>query len=233
MSRSRQAYEAIRERITNWEAPPGSPLVEGELSAQLGLSRTPVREALQRLSREHLVRMVPGRGAFVTEITPTDIMEIYQMRDVLETGAARLACQSERRGEMRTFVARFEQARERLPEDIDGYYALLSLFDACLADIAGNQRLRNALIDTWSQSGRLRKLASRNDSRIRGTVDEHIEIAVAVAAGHEQDAVVAIRRHLARSLNNILSSFSRSLDHLVVGGSGAGQGGSPENSVIQ
>src|SRR4030088_3327024 len=90
-SQSEEAYLQIRERIVSLDMPPGSVVNESRLRAELNIGRTPIREALQRLARENLVRSIPHRGTFVTDINITDLARITEVRVVLESHAARLA----------------------------------------------------------------------------------------------------------------------------------------------
>src|SRR6202166_4243151 len=90
-SQSEEAYLRIRERIISLDMPPGSVVNESRLREQLKIGRTPIREALQRLARENLVRSVPHRGTFVTDVNITDLARITEVRVVLEAHAARLA----------------------------------------------------------------------------------------------------------------------------------------------
>jgi len=93
VTRGEEAYQKIRHSILKGKWEPAAPLSEYQLAAQFKLSRTPVREALTRLEQEGMVRTVPGRGTFVSDLTPHDIMEIYQVREHLESFAARLAAE--------------------------------------------------------------------------------------------------------------------------------------------
>src|SRR6266853_3042104 len=92
-SQSEEAYLRIRERIVSLDMPPGSVVNEGRLREELTIGRTPIREALQRLARENLVRSVPHRGTFVTDVNITDLARITEVRVVLESHAARLAAE--------------------------------------------------------------------------------------------------------------------------------------------
>lgn len=85
----KRVIDVLREAILSGELKPGEPLVETELATQLGISRAPLREALQQLSAEGLVEIVPYKGAAVRELHKTDIEELYSLRIVLETFAAR------------------------------------------------------------------------------------------------------------------------------------------------
>src|SRR5207249_6332459 len=90
-SQSEEAYTRILDRIVSLEMPPGSVVNEARLREELGIGRTPIREALQRLARENFVRSIPHRGTFVTDVNITDLARITEVRVVLEAHAARLA----------------------------------------------------------------------------------------------------------------------------------------------
>src|SRR6266516_5695033 len=92
-SQSEEAYVRILERIVRLEMPPGSVVNEAQLREDLRIGRTPIREALQRLARENLVRSIPHRGTFVTDVNITDLARITEVRVVLEAHAARLAAE--------------------------------------------------------------------------------------------------------------------------------------------
>src|ERR1700737_5592200 len=82
-SQSEEAYLRIRDRIVSLDMPPGSVVNESRLREELKIGRTPIREALQRLSRENLVKSVPHRGTFVTDVNITDLARITEGRGVL------------------------------------------------------------------------------------------------------------------------------------------------------
>ncbi len=91
MPRSDVAYDAVRSKIVSGDYPPGSHLPEEAISEELGVSRTPVRAALRRLHDDGLVTLTPHRGAFVAEYTRADVDEVFDLRQILEARAARLA----------------------------------------------------------------------------------------------------------------------------------------------
>src|SRR5205809_1514706 len=92
-SQSELAYQRILDRVVSLEMPPGSVVNEARLREELKIGRTPIREALQRLARENLVRSIPHRGTFVTDVNITDLARITEVRVVLEAHAARLAAE--------------------------------------------------------------------------------------------------------------------------------------------
>ena len=91
VSLAEQAYRALRDRLILLEIPPGAPINEGRLAAELGIGRTPIREGLKKLELEHLVVSYPRRGTFATQVDITDLADISEVRQVLEPLAARRA----------------------------------------------------------------------------------------------------------------------------------------------
>jgi len=208
------AYRTLRAMVLELELPPGAPLAETEMSERLGVSRTPVREALGRLAREGLVRQHPGRGAFVSEISIPDLVELYQMREALETHAARLAAETiddAGRAVLSELLEAFEQEREGLERgETDSYYELTARMDEAIVGLAGNRRLASALSEIWAQISRARRIASKSPTRLLATVDEHVSLVSAIRDGEAELAVNEIRAHVRRSLANVTSSLGRS-----------------------
>lgn len=95
------AYSHLRESILGGLLTPGERISEPGLAEQLGISRTPVREALQRLAQEGLVELSPGRGARVRVLTPQEVLEVYEVRALLESEAARLAASNATKAELK------------------------------------------------------------------------------------------------------------------------------------
>lgn len=208
---SSEVYKILKQEILDLVLLPGTPLSEIELSRRLGASRTPIRESLQQLSHERLVRLVPRKGAFVTEVTVPDIIELYQMRQALEPYAARLAARAEdRREALEPFLAELAEARTTISaDDNSAYYQLTGRLDQTIAELAGNQRLAAALRQVWDQVYRARRLAGSNPDRLRETVGEHTRIVENVIAGNEVAAAEAVFQHLQASLENTLQSLWR------------------------
>ena len=145
----------IRGRIVNLQLPPGQILDENHLQIELGLGRTPIREALLRLSHEKLVTIVPRRGIFVNDIGIEDLQKIFEARIVLESLAARLAAQ---RGTDAHWM-KMELALSRLDQhQHTDNTELLSIDESChliLYDAANNEFLRDTLTALYALSKRL------------------------------------------------------------------------------
>ena len=201
LSAKERAYEAIRDAIVNWELQPGEPLFEEALASKLNVSRTPIREALLLLSQENFVRIVPGRGAFVAEITAKEIVDVYQMRQALEALAARLvASRDDIPGEFETLLQEFDKAPQLVDQgDERAYNDLARRMDELIVKTAGNDLLRNTLEGLWRQSAWVRPLGRRE--LVLETVDEHKEILRAILERKPDRAAELVASHLERSLN--------------------------------
>src|ERR1700740_47502 len=120
-----RAYVSLREEIIRVDLAPGTVLREDELIRRLGVGRTPVREALQRLQRDGFVTVLPRRGTLVSEITLTDLAAIYEVRKHLESWASRLAAEragDDDRDEARALLAELEALSAN-----EGYEALFAI----------------------------------------------------------------------------------------------------------
>lgn len=205
MQQGERVYRDMKRMIMDGEFMPGDALTEKELSTRFGASRTPVREALQRLSREGLIRIVPGRGAFVTDISIPDIIELFQMREALEPYAARLAARSVNRAIIESLLEELEGAPELMRADTSLYYALTAKMDEAVVELAGNFRLRSALDEVWTQIRRARRVSQASEQRLLDSVVEHRAILESILSGDEAGADKAARGHVVRSLQHIIS----------------------------
>jgi DNA-binding GntR family transcriptional regulator len=146
MTLAEQAYRRLEEMIVTLALPPGAVFTEGELARRLGIGRTPLREAVQRLASLRLVNTLARRGLSVTAINLTDHLGVLETRKVLDAliaaGAARRAT-PEQRARLREFAARMEEAARS--DDLELFLALDQEFDLLLADAAHNSAAANAI----------------------------------------------------------------------------------------
>lgn len=206
MRASERAYSALREDILEWRLPPGSILAEVEQSERLGISRTPLREALGRLTAEGLATPAGGRGVIVTPISLEDIDELFELRETLEGRAAALAAV---RGEAAVF-AELHGELLRAPELITtqdpsrhAYYHLVGRLDHAIDSAISNTYLVQAMRGLRVHLVRVRRLAADDDQRLRAAAMEHAAIAEAIAAGNPRLAEAATTVHLHRSLTHL------------------------------
>lgn len=211
MRASDRAYAALRDDITEWRLLPGTVLGEVEQSARLGVSRTPLREALSRLTAEGLTTTAGGRGVVVTDISLEDIDELFELRETLECRAAALAAQ---RGDSAIFQ-QLQRQFSAAPALIDGsdrgrhaYYDLAGRLDAAIDAAASNSYLAQAMRALRVHLVRVRRLAADDAQRLTAAAAEHAAIAEAIAVGNPRLAEAATTVHLHRSLSHVKATHT-------------------------
>lgn len=211
MRASDKAYAALREDIIEWRLSPGTVLAEVEQSERLGVSRTPVREALGRLSAEGLTTAAGGRGVVVTDISLDDIDELFELRETLEGKAAALAAE---RGDHAVFE-RLHSQLLRAPEMLNesdparhDYYALVGRLDEAIDEAISNSYLVQAMRSLRVHLVRVRRLAADDAERLQAAAVEHAAIAEAIASGNPRLAEAATTLHLHRSLSHVKATHT-------------------------
>ena len=207
MRASDRAYATLLEEIQTGTLAPGTVLGEVEQSARLGVSRTPLRAALARLTADGLVAQASPRVTVVTAVDGDDIRSLFVVRRALEETAARLAAASDRSADFADLVAAFDSARLDGEAARDAYYRLIADFDAALDAAAANDYLTLALRTVRTHLVRVRRLARYQPERLAASVAEHRLIAAAIAAGDGDLAAHATHVHLHNALASILDSL--------------------------
>jgi DNA-binding GntR family transcriptional regulator len=192
-----QVYAALREAIVSTELEPGRQLSENELAELLGVSRTPVREALARLRDERLVAIVPQLGTFVTLISTGSVADAAFVREALETSAIRLTAERAKANSLEAIQANLT-AQDRAVEtaDADAFDQLDDDLHRMLAELSGHEiawwlsRRANGQLD------RVRRLSLPEPGYLGEMVAEHRAVVAAVAAGDADQAEQALRHHL-------------------------------------
>ncbi|MCH9803367.1 GntR family transcriptional regulator [bacterium] len=194
-SLSEAAYNRLRSMIVRLEFAPGDVLREDDLREQLGIGRTPIREALQRLEREHFVKVVPRQGIFVTGIDVSELSMLFETRSVLEPYAARLAAL---RGTDESWDA-MEEALDRTVDAADGA-ELLAIDRTCheiMWQAAGNRFLIDTLDMLYAQSDRLWHLYLADVADPGHAVEEHVAILNALRSRESDIAASLVDDHVA------------------------------------
>ncbi|WP_084211053.1 FCD domain-containing protein [Pseudonocardia acaciae] len=193
-----RTYRLIRRAILDGDLRPNERILQAELAERFGVSRTPVRESLQRLEAEGLVDSSVGRGWKVHEHTAREVRDIYELRAALEGYAARLAAERATRAQCDR-ILELAGAREGV-----SYVEENEEFHAAVAHASGNQMLITA-IDQNIQHHFNRRLAGLYTARDRTLARrEHHAIATAIGRSHPARAEAVSRRHVARSLELVL-----------------------------
>ena len=189
-----KAYEIIRNRIIICEYQPGSIVDEKAISTELQMSRTPVREALNKLAEEGLLNIMPRRAIVVSQISIKDIMDLYDIRIKLEPSNARAAAIHADKKVMEDFKKKFSV--------VDGLSTIeYSFLDANLhlyiAQCTGNKMLLNIMDGLMAQTQRVRIISSNKETRRKKGYSEHIDIINSIIAGDADQAEKAMRNHIA------------------------------------
>jgi DNA-binding GntR family transcriptional regulator len=169
-----KAYAAIKDAILSVRLKPGTPLVEAQLAEELGVSKTPVRAALEELEREGFVTRILFKGTYVTEVTVKDLVEIFQLRAVLEGLAARIATPLFSPAELDQIDRNLTAAEAALAAgDLPRCSELgKSLHDAII-DTADSQRLALIIRNLDDHFQRFRAISDQISGRLNKSVKEH------------------------------------------------------------
>ena len=204
MRASDRAYATLLEEIQSGRLAPGTVLGEVEQAARLGISRTPLREALGRLGADGLVVQQSPRVTVVSDVDAGDIRELFEVRRALEETAARLAAE---RGDAAAFDAlasEFAAASVAGDAATDAYYALIARFDAAVDAAVANDYLTSALRTIRTHLVRVRRLSRDKPERLAASVAEHRLIAQAISTRDAELAAHATHVHLHNALASIL-----------------------------
>ena len=188
-----QVYVTLREAITTAHLVPGRRLSENELARQLGVSRTPIREALALLREERLVAIVPQLGTFVTRVSPAAVADAAFVREALECSAVRLAAEridAAALGELQANLAAQEQA------DAAAFDGLDDDLHRTLCEAGGHPIAWSLAHRANGHLDRIRRLSLPDPEYLREMVDEHHDVVAAVARRDADAAERALRHHL-------------------------------------
>lgn len=207
MRASDRAYRTLRNEIVDWQLTPGTVLGEVEQAARLGVSRTPLREALARLTADGLVAEL-GRGLVVTDVSADSIRQLFELRRALEETAVRLAAARREPELFEALAVEFERASGLIAsaEDRHNYYELVARLDAAIDASVDNNYLVAALESLRTHLVRVRRLAKDNTARLLESAAEHLTITRAIADGDADLASHATHVHLHRALQHALDA---------------------------
>jgi DNA-binding GntR family transcriptional regulator len=197
-------YAALRDQIVRAELAPGERLSEAELGERLGVSRTPIREALGRLRDDRLVEVRPQIGTFVSRISPQSVSDAQFIREALECTAVRVSAEladEESMAQLQENLRAQERATDRI--DIDSWLLLDDTFHRHLCDLSGHPAVWPVNERAKSHLNRLRRLSLTMPEYLPSMVEDHRAVADAVA-DHDPDAAeIALREHLRAVLREV------------------------------
>jgi DNA-binding GntR family transcriptional regulator len=194
MSRKNQVYEYLLESILSNKLPAGTAIAELDISNELNVSRTPIREALKELEAEGLVTRYPSRGTIVSPITPYDVEEIFSLRILLESFALQLSLPKITKEEVEGIEAMFTRLDSSSSKQ--EYYQADKSLHALIINHAGNRRLKQFLTILNSQIERFRRIAAVKPTRLANSKNEHLKILALLKQKDLNACEAALRNHL-------------------------------------
>jgi DNA-binding GntR family transcriptional regulator len=200
-------YHYLRDRILTGEIAPNERLVETKIALEVGTSRTPIREALHSLEIEKLVKSIPRVGYVVERMSAEDLEQICELREAIETLAARRALERSRGRLVKDLsrnVARQEQAISG--NNLNAYMDLDTKFHEAIARLSGSDRIFELALTLRHHMMRYSVYASRFAESTVHSMEGHIAILRAIEKGEANQVTRAIRDHLDMARNDIMQS---------------------------
>jgi DNA-binding GntR family transcriptional regulator len=194
----------LRDMIIEGKLAPGARINEGQVGALLGVSRTPLREAIKSLVSEGLVEILPAKGAVVRRFDERAIFDILEVLKALEQMAARLLCERASDAEIAALGATHEEMMRRYRKgDRLAYFKLNQKIHSGIAQASGNVVLAQTHEQLQSRIKRIRFIGNEEASRWAGAVAEHEEMNLAIAARDADRLVRVLGLHLDRTLDRV------------------------------
>lgn len=212
-----RVYEELKSQAISFVIKPGSRLNEGELARQLGVSRTPVREALNRLTVAGFLSFTPSQGFFRKPFDPTEVFDLYEMRQAIEVSTARLAAtraSDEGLRELEAFLslsAGYTDSR-----DVDRLVRFDEEFHERIVRLAGNQEMLSCLLGI-NERIRFFRWVDMESGRRRNTQDEHRQLLQALQARDGERAAATMHSHISRRRDQIVAQVREGYARIYVG----------------
>lgn len=198
-NKKEQVYKSLRAQIISCELQPGLPINEAVFAEKFGVSKTPVREAIRQLEREGLVSSISGRGSIISFISSNDIYEIFEIREIIECGAAQQAAELLHKEELMKKKEELVQMKDGVGENLKDHS-----WDFCddihleIIRIVGNKKLLKMYREVLDTIERIRNNFGHRftERRIEDIINEHITLLDAVLSGNGELAQERVREHL-------------------------------------
>ncbi len=198
-------FNTLRQAILRGELKPGERLMEIQLANKLGVSRTPIREAIRKLELEGLVLMIPRKGAEVADITEKSLMDVLEVRKDLEELSVRLTCDRITKEEIGELKAAAENFKETLNStDITEIAEADVRFHDVIYAATKNQKLIQLLNNLHEQMYRYRIEYLKNEEVYPKLLSEHEEIISRISMGKQEEAVRIVCEHIDNQVNAVM-----------------------------
>ena len=199
-------FDVLMSAIMQGQLSPGERLLEVQLADEMGVSRTPVREAIRRLELEGFVVMVPRKGAYVAGLSINDVEEVYEIRTVLETLAVRLAAQRMQPADYAQLDDLSEKMRATWQEgNVDNWVSLDASFHELLYKFSRNERLVAMMNNIMEQLSRYRIISLANVEVRHNSLSEHQELIEALKRRDSEAAATAVAMHIENTKQSLIN----------------------------
>jgi len=207
-SLGKYVYETLKEAIVTGELPEGRRVVESRVAAALGISRTPVREAIHMLDREGLLTRTGNTGYAVTALSREEIVETFGIRGILESYAARLAAARHRQRDLRSLEERIETYQMHLDAGrLDALSTINTEFHDLLYALSGSPRLVKMINDLRDPIYRFRRIILKRTDLARRSNEDHREMLRLMRERDEEGVERVVREHIRRGRDAVLAEF--------------------------
>ncbi|RGC26002.1 GntR family transcriptional regulator [Enterocloster aldenensis] len=196
-------YCILKERLVNCIYPPGTLLNEAQLAADLGASRTPVREAISRLEMEGFVKIMPKKGIYVTDISLNDVLQIFQTRIEIEPIAVRLAAPHLPREELLAFCGKFKGEAP----DIQNGFRLDTAMHLFIIEHCGNRYIIDMMHRIFDENTRVIISSKQNQVQIHDARLEHLDILNSLLDKDTERAIALMQSHIENCRKAALDYF--------------------------
>lgn len=201
-------FEALREAIINGTLKPGERLMEVTLAEELGVSRTPVREAIRKLELEKLVIMVPRKGAYVADVSKRDVAEVFEIRRALEGLAAQLAADrisDDHLESLERYLVKIADAIEK--GDVEQFVSIDMSFHEELYQASGNERLGQMINNLREYIQRYRSTSLAHPGRMKQALVEHRKVVEAIGNRDPNLAKKLAEEHIVNAENSLMEAI--------------------------
>ncbi len=202
-----RVYAELKAMTVRYVLKPGERINEGEIARQLGVSRTPLREALNRLNTEGMLTFSPGRGFYCRELNAQEVFELYELRKALEVAAVRLAVERASDVDIEALISFLDRdCADPENRDVGELVHQDEIFHERLIGLAGNREMRRILENVNSRIHFVRWIDMDRGNRPH-TRAEHRRLAAALKARDVAECVATLERHIERRKDQIVSAI--------------------------
>lgn len=202
--------EALRDAIKRGILEPGERLMEVQLAEELGISRTPVREAIRKLEQEGYVIMMPRRGTYVSSVSVHDVKEIFEIRSALESLSTGLATRRIEPDELEMLQKLLVEIEGHIKDNnIEKIVETDVKFHGLLYQVSRNERLVSIISNLKEQLARFRTLSMSYPGRLQETLEEHRKMVEAIASGDVDAARDAAEHHMEQAEETLLKAMRK------------------------